>query len=419
MLSDRESSHSKRPCRCLVGEGGITYKYLGLRMFAHPWNGDDADARASFAAVGRLNAALIQRSAALLKTRQQEVGSCQYNLTLINRCFPAGEVKLKLEPLFEKDKATVSWHADSSLEHYSSIAVYHATQAGDADDSWRIALRVLPHAEGPSAGKQSTKPTDTSDEPTAPPVAVPLPSRQTYYLLDNFNHHHQHAVLAGESHRYASTHRVSRREGHTFSSIQARCTSALQGHGFGAKQVRAEQLALLEVEFEWIRQFYIQGKRHYELHGYWQSKLQDLLGLFEQLETRTLLTMTTLGDAAAGLGRPNKSSNGSDAELSRKDRKALSKRHKRASTVEEKSFDELISALTDRHTKRSGWLAREKDPAFKGAPPECRPMRIPFRFPSSGGEWTADTSNGLARQASLLESIAQLKGWKSDFMTLK
>lgn len=35
----------------------------------------------------------------------------------------------------------------------------------------------------------------------APLVAVALPSRSAYFLLDDFNHHHQHAVLAGQSHR--------------------------------------------------------------------------------------------------------------------------------------------------------------------------------------------------------------------------
>ena len=31
--------------RTLVGENGITYKYLGLRMFAHPWNPGHAHVR--------------------------------------------------------------------------------------------------------------------------------------------------------------------------------------------------------------------------------------------------------------------------------------------------------------------------------------------------------------------------------------
>ena len=31
-----------RVTRCLIGKRGITYKYLGLRMFAHPWSGPEA-----------------------------------------------------------------------------------------------------------------------------------------------------------------------------------------------------------------------------------------------------------------------------------------------------------------------------------------------------------------------------------------
>lgn len=67
-------------------------------------------------------------------------------------------------------RCSVSWHADSCLEHYSSIAVYHVTdpeaknEDANADGGvgnpetaapadWRIALRVEPDAEGPSAGK--------------------------------------------------------------------------------------------------------------------------------------------------------------------------------------------------------------------------------------------------------------------------
>ena len=128
----------------------------------------------------------------------------------------------------------MSWHADSSLEHFSSIAVYHTTSrqgagagAGETpvsvptkksrgvtpacspedegggeghqpDASWRVALRVWPNAEGPTAGKPVPPAVAVSLAPTdplmAPPyVAVPLLSGSTYFLLDDFNHHHQHA----------------------------------------------------------------------------------------------------------------------------------------------------------------------------------------------------------------------------------
>jgi hypothetical protein len=73
-------------------------------------------------------------------------------------------------------------------------------------------------------------------------------------------------VLTGSSHRVASTHRVAKRDGHTVASVLARVSRVLQAaaqRGAKAKtlrQVRAEFLCLNEVEFEWLRQFFIQGK---------------------------------------------------------------------------------------------------------------------------------------------------------------
>lgn len=178
----------------------------GIRMFSYPWDGSDKCT--SFATIGRLNKVMADRTAVLLKqSKRPEVGSCRFNLTLINKCYPInGEVKMKLEPTFQKEKCTVSWHADSTLEHYSSIAVYHCTKPPKTkkiteqvdkltDDSWRISLRVSPHAEGPKSAKiKSVAEIDEDvEENNAPPLAVPLPNKFSYYLLDDFNHHHQHS----------------------------------------------------------------------------------------------------------------------------------------------------------------------------------------------------------------------------------
>jgi alpha-ketoglutarate-dependent dioxygenase FTO len=46
------------------------------------------------------------------------------------------------------------------------------------------------------------------DEAT-PALRLPLRTRETYYMLADFNAHHHHAVLAGASERYSSTHRVA------------------------------------------------------------------------------------------------------------------------------------------------------------------------------------------------------------------
>jgi len=132
--------------------------------------------------------------------------------------------------MFEKDKCAVSWHADSSLDHYSSIGVYHHTFADKATDTklYKVGLRVFHDAEGPNAGKLKNSSTSGDCISDAPPVAVSLPDGHAYYLLNDFNHHHQHTVIAGNSHRISSTHRVGRLEGHTFDDIRAKCKNIVQ-----------------------------------------------------------------------------------------------------------------------------------------------------------------------------------------------
>ena len=104
-------------------------------------------------------------------------GSADFNLTLINYMEPtasrAGARRpnpqgLKSEPEYGMGKVSVSWHADSSLENHSAIAVYHVETrdgggggggggGGSAQQRpavpWRLALRVSLDAEGPSAGR--------------------------------------------------------------------------------------------------------------------------------------------------------------------------------------------------------------------------------------------------------------------------
>ena len=108
-------------------------------------------------------------------------------------------IKLKDEPLFQNDKLSVSWHADSSLEHFSSIAVYSFTtpinehskclldtkndeeiqptkkskknstlkpikdaplndNANNTTSLWKLALKVSPNSEGPNAQKLKLAP---------------------------------------------------------------------------------------------------------------------------------------------------------------------------------------------------------------------------------------------------------------------
>jgi hypothetical protein len=65
------------------------------------------------------------------------------------------------------------------------------SQQDAAVGGWKIALRVWPDAEGPTAGK-SSKNSNLNALRAVPSVAVALPNQSAYYLLDDFNHHHQH-----------------------------------------------------------------------------------------------------------------------------------------------------------------------------------------------------------------------------------
>ena len=168
--------------------------------------------------MGKLNQTLVQRTQQLLQhtvvphVKGGLVGPADYSLTLVNRMEPTILKRdLKKERTYGMGKTSVSWHKDSGLMDFSSIAVYHTLTTTDGCDhdnnddnnseserpsqDWRVALRVA---------------TATKDT-TTPPLVVPLPSGALYYLLDDFNHNHEHAVLAGKNQvRYSSTHRVAR-----------------------------------------------------------------------------------------------------------------------------------------------------------------------------------------------------------------
>ena len=434
--------------RCLVGEPGITYKYLGLRMFSHPWTKGEVGASKATEAIFRLNDTLRRRSEMHLKALGRDrVGPTNYNLTLINRCRPMGEMKLKDEPYYpgEKgpEKCTVSWHADSSLVHYSSIGVYQMTVTDDDENSrdmkretrddaketpetkgsierkkavaWRVALRVAPDSEGPTASKLKEHRAGGHAEAAATPaIAVPLENGASYHLLDDFNHHHQHCVLAGSCHRWASTHRVGRVEGHSFQWVVQRAKHADGGpRRDGAKQLRSEQSILSEVEFEWLRQYYIQGQRHHELHTWWHGPMEQLRVLWESLERRTAAVLKDLEAAAEGEAvlEARVQSLPEEGER-RKATKKLVKMVQRLQTVELESYDVMETALVERRVKRKGFIEREKDAAFATLPECCHPLpATPRLFAASYHE-----SEGLGSELSALaNAVANIRTWRAAF----
>ncbi len=198
MLSRRRWNHLQISgiTHVQVSAYSLTYSLThSTCLISYPWNAGEVGCTAELKCIKELNDQMIARTQQLLSSSgKNQVGSCQYNLTLINKCFKEGDIELKLEPTFNSEQMAVSWHADSSLEHFSSIGIYHFLMDEQArqkvkEKPWRIALRVMNNAEGPTSQKLKTS-SSTEVQVTAPPIAVELPDKYSLthlltYLLTN------------------------------------------------------------------------------------------------------------------------------------------------------------------------------------------------------------------------------------------
>jgi len=283
--------------RTLVGEPGITYKYLGLRLFAHAWSGPGV--LPVMKTIGELNQHMIN-----MTKHHKIMGRCDYNLTLINFMEPSSHSKVgfKDEAFYGMGKVSVSWHADSSLESNSSIGVYHCLPSQKSTKwDWRIGLRPIP---------------DNKDEKTndITPIVTSTKDGDIYFLLGKFNETHQHCVLSGsECNRISSTHRVAVTKEDTYDYIRQRTKGALKRFRLQLQLAdRSEidpkvivycQRVLSEVEFEWISQYWLQGAEHDKMHLWWQGPIRALETMWLSLEEMTFELYQMFLDDAESLPR--------------------------------------------------------------------------------------------------------------------
>ena len=376
--------------RTLVGDPGSTYKYLGLRLFSHPWVDVDANGNAlhldkakqlgsslerlgyssrtaaALIAMGRVNKDLTDRS--MQKLRQhvsaKPVGSAEFNLTLVNKMESVSAKRdLKREAAYNMGKTSVGWHRDSGLKDFSSIAVYQKqkSQGSNTSKPFGVALRAM---DGGAGGPL----------PSVPALMAPLPSGSLYYMLDDFNHNHEHAVIAGDDGvRYSSTHRVAREGQGTWQYIRDKMqnfqsTATMFDWSVGevndptlspkkrkhklVSRLRNQEALLSEIEFEWLRQWFVQGHKHAKLHPYWHDPIKVLIKSFCALEETTVQIIKLLKEAS-----------------------------KRGETETEDLcetlFDVLIESFTERNNKRKEWARRYKDPIFRDLAENERPFACP------------------------------------------
>ena len=399
--------------RCLVGDPGSTYKYLGLRLFSHPWTDVDSNGNSiqhtmtgsslkklgysdkttsALISMGCINSTLTKRSKAMLQEfvspHVNPVGSADYNLTLVNKMESIATKKdLKQENTYGMGKTSVGWHRDSGLRDFSSIAVYQSLKDTPPNEShpWAVALRAM---DGGSGGVLND----------VPPLVVPLPSGSLYYMLDEFNHNHEHAVISGGGGiRYSSTHRVAREGAGTWQYIRDKVqsffstmeqfdmergivkdsdtnndqSSRKRNEKKLMSHVRAQQTLMTEIEFEWIRQWYIQGKQHWHGHPYWHGPIKNLTESFGELEKAASKLLSLLSSSSQSI-----------------------------SHVTEDLYDVLIEAYTERSRLCSMWIERYRDPIFDNIPEDERPIPCPC----------------LGKVEDTDKVVSQLRQWRSTFV---
>uniref|UniRef100_A0AAX7V3B6 Alpha-ketoglutarate-dependent dioxygenase FTO n=1 Tax=Astatotilapia calliptera TaxID=8154 RepID=A0AAX7V3B6_ASTCA len=236
-------------------------------------------------------------------------GPVKFNVTLLNYMDPAAMSQLKEEPYYGMGKMAVGWHHDENLITHSPVAVYSYSCHDDKDD---------------------------------------------------LNSTHQHCVLAGDTARFSSTHRVAECSSGTLTYIQSRCQEALSNLHTDPDTGSHRLVALLpatlqdceeihnEVEFEWLRQYWFQGQRYARFCSWWTRPMEQLEKDWKLMETMTMLFLAAVEEE-------------DQAEEGRREMAEI-----------------LLSALTDRHQQRQTWRDRCHSSLAQTLPPEEAPVDRPF-----------------------------------------
>ncbi|XP_056268648.1 alpha-ketoglutarate-dependent dioxygenase FTO [Pseudoliparis swirei] len=289
-----------------------------------------------------------------VEDREKAAVPVRFNVTLLNYMDPAAMSQLKEEPYYGMGRMAVGWHHDENLISHSPVAVYshncHNGESGEGRSgeggatSWRIGLKVAWDIHTPG-------------------LTLPLEPGDCYYMRDDLNSTHQHCVLAGENSRFSSTHRVAECSSGTLTYIQSRCQEALSNLHTDPETGSHSLLALRpttlqhceeihnEVEFEWLRQYWFQGRRFARFCSWWSGPMEQLEKDWRLMETMTTLFLDTVEEEE-------------EEEEEGKGRREMA--------------ETLLSALTERHQQRQTWRDRCHSSLAQTLPPQEAPVDRPF-----------------------------------------
>nr|XP_055061480.1 alpha-ketoglutarate-dependent dioxygenase FTO isoform X1 [Misgurnus anguillicaudatus] len=345
----------------------------------------------------------------------------QFNVTLINYMDPTAMSQLKEEPYYGMGKMAVGWHHDENLVPLSPVAVYsyscpaepkieEATEKdgegqrkeketereGTSIDDGSKKEGECSKKEGEDSKKEDedlkkegedskkegenskkegegSKKEEVEKEKTCwrvglkvawdihtPGLALPLQSGDCYYMTDDLNRTHQHCVLAGDTARFSSTHRVAQCCTGTLDYIQKRCSEALENLCTDPENNSKSLCSLLpntlqhiedihnEVEFEWLRQYWFQGRRYARFCSWWTKPMEQLENDWKEMERMTQLLLAVV----------------EDENTAQENRREMA--------------DVLLNALTDRQQHRQTWRDRCQSSLAQTLPPEEAPVDRPY-----------------------------------------
>jgi len=146
--------------------------------------------------------------------------------------------------------------------------------------------------------------------------------------------------------------------------------------------VRARQNLMAEIEFEWLRQWFVQGQKHASLHPYWHQPMNLLCDAFGELERETTRVINLL--------------------------KKSSKDGQGTSDATEDLFDILIESFAELTSKRNTWKERYEDTIFNDLPEDERPFTCPCL------DRTSHKDDQLPEDLSSL--VDSLRKWRAAFV---
>ncbi|MBN3299333.1 FTO dioxygenase, partial [Amia calva] len=362
--------------RVLLGRPGLTYKYLGTRLFALPWEAEgsgsgysDRELSTACQAFEELNCyfctevesgmmrdrakeeeedgAAGQRDS--LSSAQADVGTApfcsrtQLNVTLLNYMDPAQMSYLKEEPYFGMGRMAVSWHHDEGLVPGSPVAVYSYSCGGSADPfqipipvsfatdrigftgtgpELKMELQielVKKNEKGKSCAKSlvlifqqgagqilfshlcnagSVESVEDGGgwavglkvawDIHTPGLMVPLGSGDCYYML----------AIPPVVPPQCSTGTLGYIQRRSRAALDNLLTDPVSGsktlHSVEPSALRRCEEIHNEVEFEWLRQYWFQGRRFEKFCSWWSQPMQKLEEAWREMETMTQLALAVV-----------------------------------------------------------------------------------------------------------------------------